>query len=93
MKKLIAGFIAGVILTAATYLLLYPETRLQADFGRLLDRDVFYLEDGRIISGWIVEEDFGKFLVETEGTTLTLHNSDCESIKRDLLLSYIRDLI
>lgn len=92
MKKFLLGLVLGVFLTTGAFFLPYTDPHFRIRVGRMLDEDIIYLKNGSIVRGWIIKESPKKILVEFDKGTFSLSISECESIKRNYLLKYVREL-
>lgn len=93
MKKVLLGFIIGIVAAVSAYLFLNPNPMPRINLGRLLDKDTIYLANGQILDGWIADENENTILLEVEKGTVTLSRARCRSIQKNKLLQYIRDLM
>ena len=92
MKKFFLGFVVGAFLTLSIFFTPYADPRARVRIGRMLDEDILYLKNGSVIRGWIVKESPKEILVEFENGSFALKPSECEEIKRNYLLKYVREL-
>ncbi len=90
MKKFLLGFITGAFLLAGLIFFYWPGAILRVNIGRLLDKDIICLNSNESIEGWILSEDPGSVLLETEKGTFTLPSSNIKSIHKNRLSRYIR---
>lgn len=93
MLKFLIGCVIGAMLTLTAYVLFPIDPRLQIEVGRLLDRDTLYLNNGHIIEGWIVRENEQDLLVELETGNFSIRRSECNMIRKNTFLRYLRQLI
>ncbi|MFH1867796.1 MAG: hypothetical protein ABH843_02380 [Candidatus Omnitrophota bacterium] len=92
MKKFFLGLALGVFLTVCIFFMPYTDPRLRIRIGRILDEDIIYLKNKSIVRGWIVRETPKEILVEVENGTFSLRLSECEGIRKNYLLKYVREL-
>ncbi len=93
MKKFLLGFAIGVFVMVVVYFAPYVDPRFRVQLGRILDKDMIYLKDGSIMQGWIIVEDSGEIYIEIKEGYYYLPLNQCEQIKRNYLLQYIKELM
>ncbi|MBL7071593.1 MAG: hypothetical protein ISS26_05435 [Candidatus Omnitrophica bacterium] len=93
MKKFLIGFIIGIFFTVIIYFAPYVDPRFRVNLGRVLDKDMIYLKNGSVIQGWIIIEDGEEIYVEIKEEYFSISLSQCEQIKRNYLLQYVKELM
>ena len=90
MKNFIIGLAVGAVLgfAAAFYSNASP-----LRMGRLLDQDIFYLKNGDVLRGWLLEKNGDSLLIETAGGSVSLDARDCRGIQENYLAKYVKKVL
>ena len=93
MKKVILGFVIGVLVSFVLYFYLNTNKAVNVYTASLLDRDTIYMADGTIIKGWITTEDDEQVWIESEKSFFSIPRIKCQRIQHNSLMKYLREIM
>jgi hypothetical protein len=94
MLKIIILLITCLIFVGAFFFYINGPQELRNLFWDYLELDVIYLQEGKVISGWIWEERDDVIIGEMADKTIFSVGTDkCEKVLRDAFLGYLKQLI
>ena len=94
MKRKLFWSIISVLFLGSIYFFLKPAASFRTKLWHSLDKDILYLNDGRIIRGWIWERRDNLITGYTEeDEVFVLKSSEPIGVKENELLRYLQELI
>jgi hypothetical protein len=94
MLKLIAFILLCLIFVGAFLFFVNGPQEVRDRFWDNLELDVLYVQDGRVISGWIWEERDDVIIGEmVDKTIFSVGTQECERVVRDAFIGYLEQLI
>ena len=91
MRKILLGFMLGVLITGGLYFFIHPDPVLRAGLGRLLDKDTIHLTDGTIVKVWVIKKTDRGILVELENRYFVIPHSRIKRVRENFLQKYVRE--
>lgn len=95
IRLLILFFIGWLFFAILLYFFSIPATNLREKiWNQFLDADIIYLKDGKIIQGWIWNENphFINGLTK-EKDIFAIERSECKKIERNVFLYLLQQLM
>ena len=94
MRKYILIFLIGVYLAGLTYFLLKLKTPFKDTFIRFLDKDIIYLNDGRVIEGWLWDEENREVAAgkDIRGGLFVVSASEYREVRKNVFLAKLKTI-